>query len=465
MENAAPPHPIGLREMRKLSILGRPLQQLNESDRSRVRRSRLPHGLAAWWIYARLKARPMRHQLPRTVLCIIALATAPALGQASDTGLSRAQAFARAGALKAVGEKMFFDASLSASGSIACATCHDPNHAFGPANDRAVQVGGKDGRQPGLRAVPSLKYLQVVPRFTEHFHESEDEGDASADNGPTGGLMWDGRADRGRDQARLPLFSPFEMANSSSAALAGRVRPAPYAKELRKIIGEDQFSDDESIVAAVAEALEAFEQDERFYPYSSKYDAYLAGKEKLSPQEARGLVLFNDPAKGNCNSCHRSERSGDATPPQFTDYGLIAIGVPRNRDIPANADPKFFDLGACGPLRTDLVGREEYCGLFKTPSLRNVALRQTFFHNGLVHSLRDAIAFYVERDTEPEKWFKDSSGKVQKFDDLPAQYQGSINSDPPFGARPGNRPALSPDEINAIVAFLQTLTDGYAAAR
>jgi cytochrome c peroxidase len=393
-----------------------------------------------------------------------ALVTASALGQTSESGLSRAEAFARAGGLRAVGEKIFFDASLSASGRVACATCHHPDHAFGPADGRAVQLGGKDGRQPGLRAVPSLKYLQVVPQFTEHYHESEDDGDASVDNGPTGGLTWDGRIDRGRDQARLPLFSPFEMANDSSTALAARVRQAPYADELRKIVGVHRFADDEGVVAGITEALEVFEQDERFYPYSSKYDAYLAGRATLSPQEARGLALFNDPAKGHCNNCHRSERSGNATPPQFTDYGLIAIGVPRNRDIPANADPEFFDLGACGPLRTDLAGRKDYCGFFKTPTLRNVALRRTFFHNGFVHSLREAIAFYVERDTRPDNWYpRDLSGNVQKFDDLPAAYQGNVNNEPPFGARDDNRPALSPSEIDDIVAFLQTLTDGYAA--
>jgi cytochrome c peroxidase len=57
------------------------------------------------------------------------------------------------------------------------------------------------------------------------------------------------------------------------------------------------------------------------------------------------------------------------------------------------------------PLRTDLAGRSEYCGRFLTPTLRNVALRQTFFHNGAVHTLREAIEFYVERDTDPAKWY------------------------------------------------------------
>lgn len=391
---------------------------------------------------------------------------AAAQAQGSEPGMTRAQAFARAAALQELGRKLFADPSLSASGQMACATCHDPAHAFGPPNALSVQLGGKGMREPGLRAVPSLKYLQAVPQFTEHYYESDDEGDASIDNGPTGGLTWDGRADRGRDQARIPLLSPFEMANDSEAAVAAKLQ-ARYAGELSRIFGGDVLRDDGKMFAAAIEALEVFEQSGRdFYPYDSKYDAYLAGRTQLTAQEARGLALFEDPAKGNCGNCHRSQRGNDGTPPQFTDFGLIALGIPRNRAIPANADPTFHDLGACGPLRTDLAGRAEYCGLFRTPSLRNVALRKTFYHNGVEHDLRKAVAFYVERDTRPENWYpRDAGGRVMKFDDLPAQYRANINTEPPFGGRPGDPPVLSAAEIDDIVAFLGTLTDGYRPAR
>jgi cytochrome c peroxidase len=384
-----------------------------------------------------------------------------------DTGLTRPQAYARAAALEALGRKLFFDPALSASGQMACAGCHDPAHGFSPANDRAVQLGGKDLRQPGQRAVPSLTYLQTVPPFTEHYHDSDDEGDDSIDNGPTGGLTWDGRMDRGRDQAAFPLTSPFEMANADAATAVARARKAGYGAALAAIFGADVFDDDRKGFAALTEALEVFEQSARdFYPYSSKYDAWLAGRAQLSPQEARGLKLFEDPQKGNCASCHISRRANDGTPPQFTDYGFIALGLPRNKAIPANADPAWHDLGLCGPLRTDFTGKADYCGLFRTPSLRNVALRKTFFHNGLVHTLREAVAFYVERDTQPEKWYpRAADGRLAKFDDLPAQYVTNVNTDPPFGGKPGDTPALSPAEIDDIVTFLTTLTDGYRPAR
>lgn len=411
------------------------------------------------------------HAVGRTLLLVllgaVTLSVARAPAQNGGAGLSRAQAYARAAALDALGRKLFADPSLSASGRLACATCHDPRFAYGPPNSLDVQLGGKTMREPGLRAVPSLKYLQAVPQFTEHYYESDDEGDPSVDNGPTGGLTWDGRVDRRRDQARLPLLSPFEMANDAAADVAAKVRKASYSGEMRRIFGDAIFDDSERAFAGVVEALEVYQQNAaEFYPYSSRYDAYLAGRAHLSPQEKRGFSLFNDPAKGNCANCHRSAPGNDGTPPQFTDYGLIAIGVPRNRNIAANADPNFYDLGACGPLRSDLAGRGEFCGLFRTPSLRNVALRSTFFHNGTVHSLREAVAFYVERDTEPDKWYPhDADGKMRKYDDVPTQYQRNINSEPPFGARAADQPALSASEIDDIVAFLKTLNDAESTGR
>lgn len=376
--------------------------------------------------------------------------------------MSRVQAFARAEALTALGKKMFFDPALSASGKQACSSCHDPHHAFGPATASPVEMGGPNLDQPGVRAVPSLRYLQAAPAFTEHFYDSEDEGDESVDNGPTGGLTWDGRADHGKDQAKIPLLSPFEMANKDEAAVTAALRKAAYADAFKAAFGTDVFDHPGDALDAAAEALGTFEQSAAdFYPYSSRYDAFLAGKAELTAQELRGRALFEDETKGNCASCHLSEPANDGEPPQFTDFGLVAIAVPRNAAIPANADPAYIDLGLCGPLRTDFRGRTEYCGLFKTPTLRNVALRKSFFHNGTFHTLRDAVAFYASRDTDPGRWYpKNADGTVRQYDDLPKAYWGNLNTDPPFnGKKPSDKPALTDAEIDDIVAFLGTLTD------
>jgi cytochrome c peroxidase len=416
-----------------------------------------------------LKKRPalrystgMRHPARLLLACAaLLLAAATIAPEAPPQPLSRAEAYRRAAALAALGKQMFSDPRLSASGQMSCASCHDPKAAFSPGNDAAVQLGGADMRQPGIRAVPSLRYLQAVPQFTEHYFENDDEGDESVDNGPTGGLTWDGRVDAGRDQARIPLLSTFEMANHDAAAVARRVRDAGYMPDLQRIFDAAALEGNEAILEATAKAFEVYEQDWReFYPYSSKYDRYLAGKATLTPQEARGLALFEDPDKGNCAQCHISKQGNDGTPPQFTDYGMIALAVPRNPAIPANADPNYYDLGLCGPVRTDLKDHPDYCGLFLTPTLRNVALRHAFFHNGFVHSLRDAVAFYVERETRPEKWYpRNADGSVRKYDDLPQRYWDNINTDPPFDRSAADKPALDDAEIDDVVAFLKTLTD------
>jgi cytochrome c peroxidase len=363
-----------------------------------------------------------------------------------------------AAAMTAIGRALFFDVSLSASGRVACATCHAPQYAFGPPNDSPVQRGGGDRRHPGVRAVPSLKYTQKIPPFTEHYYD--DEGDDSIDQGPAGGRTWDGRSQSAHEQARLPLFSPFEMANANADAVVARVSQTPYAAQFREAIGEAVFRDKALAFKAVLMALETFQQSpEEFYPYNSKYDAWLRHETALSAEELRGLAAFNDPARGNCARCHPSGLRNGAFP-QFTDFGYAAVGAPRNMDIPANADRRYYDLGLCGPLRADLADKKEYCGMFRTPSLRNVAIRRVFFHNGVFHRLDEVVRFYAERDTQPQKWYsRGTDGITAKFDDLPAQYRSNVDVQAPFDRHAGDPAALSEGDIKDIVAFLKTLTD------
>ncbi|MGF6772603.1 cytochrome c peroxidase [Paraburkholderia sp. GAS199] len=383
---------------------------------------------------------------------------------AHEAGQSRAEVYESVRQMTALGKQLFFDASLSGSGKLACASCHSPDHGFTPANSLSVQLGGDDMHRTGMRAAPTLKYLQSVPAFAEHYHESDDEGDESIDAGPTGGLTWDGRVNRGSDQARIPLLSSFEM-GSTPAKVTAAVKAAPYAQDFRRAFGEHILDNEEATFNAVLQSLEAFEQTpELFYPYTSKYDAFLAGKAQLTKAELHGLEIFNDEQKGNCASCHISQRTKDGAPPQFSDFGLIAIGVPRNRALRVNHDPHFYDLGGCGPERTDLKGRAEFCGIFRTPTLRNVALKKSFFHNGIYHSLDEVVRFYAERDTNPEKFYPVVKGKVQKFDDLPQMYWANLNTDPPFDRKPGDKPVFDEAEIKDVVAFLNTLTDGYKPA-
>ena len=148
----------------------------------------------------------------------------------------------------------------------------------------------------------------------------------------------------------------------------------------------------------------------------------MRGRAKLSTLELLGLKLFKDPSKGGCVGCHRFNDT--ATDPQlslFTDYGYDAIAVPRNSDLPRSRKP---DLGLCE--RTDRLTPSTdriNCVRFRTPSLRNVAARASYMHNGVFKSLRDVVAFYATRATDPMRWYKSSV----KFEDVPAQYRDTVN--------------------------------------
>src|SRR5689334_3685252 len=147
--------------------------------------------------------RIARLLLPFVASCLL-LAANPRAHSADrafyDTRFSNTPAVA---AMTDIGRLLFFDRALSASGKLACASCHDPRFAYGPTNARAVQRGGRDATLAGIRAAPPLRYLQSAPPFSEHY---EDDDQGGADQGPTGGRMWDGRANSAHDQARLPLF-------------------------------------------------------------------------------------------------------------------------------------------------------------------------------------------------------------------------------------------------------------------
>ncbi|KQV48586.1 hypothetical protein ASC95_21980 [Pelomonas sp. Root1217] len=136
--------------------------------------------------------------------------------------------------------------------------------------------------------------------------------------------------------------------------------------------------------------------------------------------------------------------------------------MPRNQSK-ATADPAFFDLGLCGPQRSDLAGRDDLCGMFRTPTLRNVALTAPYFHNARFATLEDVVAFYATRDLDPARWYPTVNGQVQAYNDLPALYRGNVHQGAPF-RRAGQPPALTVQDVSDVVAFLRTLSDGFTTA-
>ncbi len=396
-------------------------------------------------------------------------------------------------AVALLGKQLFSDPMLSATGKLSCASCHSPSNAYGPPNDLDVQLGGASMKLQGYRPPPSLMYLHRQPNFSIGPDAGENDagpsvqqlaaqnagvvkaqksaaagGATSVQMVPQGGLFWDGRADTLQQQAFGPLLNSVEMANTSTADVVKRVADSQYAPTFRQLFGEQLFSNPQLAISEVMFAIARYQfEDPSFHPYNSKYDRWLEGKARLTHAELNGLRLFNDPAKANCAGCHLSQPTADKLPPMFTDYQYEALGVPRNMTLDQNKDPKFFDIGVCGPFRTDLKDQSQYCSMFLTPTLRNSASRRVFFHNGIYHDLQHVMDFYNERNTDPGKFYpKGPDGRIRKYDDVPARYQANVDvTDAPFDRKYGDPPAMTQAEIRDIIAFLHTLDDAPTPAR
>jgi cytochrome c peroxidase len=378
-----------------------------------------------------------------------------------------------------VGQQLFFDTNLSASKQMACASCHDPtNHYAQPTtNTLAVQRGGPNLTTPGFRAVPTLTYKFYIPPYNDNAANP----DGVSTNSPGGGFTWDGRADTLAQQVSIPLLSSFEMANTSQAAVVQVVQNASYVALFQQVFGADVFSNTATAFTDVGLALQEYQlEDPSFNAYTSKYD-YATTLElsngqpvNLTAAENRGYEVFN--YTGNCFACHYNGPMVGGGGAQFTDFTYENTGAPRNPNIPANASriglPTYYDLGLCTAVNPDpvnpyliphvLPGSISLCGLFKTPTLRNVATRNVFFHNGVFTSLAQVISFYNTRDTNPAAWYPTVNGVVQLYNDLPTAMKVNVDQvDIPFGLKPGATPYMTTQNEADLLCFLETLTDGY----
>jgi len=350
-----------------------------------------------------------------------------------------------------LGRLIFEDPYLSASNTMSCATCHDASigHAWPDAN-AAVASGGPGLNVKGLRTPPAINYLKFNGAFK-----------FDTDGTPRGGFFWDGRVNTLAEQAKGPFLGPAEMANADASAVIAKLRNRDYAEQFKQVFGANIFNDPNAAFERVAYALERYQiEDKDFAPFNSKFDAVNQGKEAFTPEELRGLVLFNRVDKGNCAACHPSTKPDNAPAALFTDFSYDSLGVPRNLDIPNNAVATYYDKGLCGPERQDLATRTDLCGAFKVPSLRNVAKRKRFFHNGKFTTLEEVVDFYVTRDTDSTRWYKNILGLFDfLYNDLPSDERQNVNvTEGPYN-RSGQEPALSVDERRDLIAFLKTLSD------
>jgi cytochrome c peroxidase len=346
------------------------------------------------------------------------LATLSGMGNDSPTAAS-------------LGGKLYFDTSLSNPPGQACASCHLPGAGFADP-DRELPVSrGVHPERFGSRNAPTLSYAMYSPPF--HYDKEEELY--------VGGQFLDGRVATLEEQARKPFTNPVEMANADEAAVIERVRNAPYAAEfdaVYKLEGGD-FNMDH-----VVNAIATFQRSQVFRPFTSKYDYYLAGKVALTEQEKRGLELFNDEKKGNCAACHPSTVGEDGTPPLFTDYTYDNLGAPFNANSPFYSQDMQFNPEGEKAIDIGLgktTGRPEDNGKFKVSTLRNIALTPPYMHNGVFATLREVVDFYNTRDTD-KKW-------------APAEVQENINVEELGDLK------LTDAEVDDIVVFMETLTDGY----
>ena len=335
---------------------------------------------------------------------------------------------------KLLGKALFFDENLSEPAGQSCASCHHPDFAFtDPKQNMPVSAGAHPDRFVS-RNSPTAMYS----RFTPPLHFDEDEGLW------LGGLFLDGRADTLEDQAKLPFLGAVEMANPDAETVVSKVRNAAYAPLFKALYGRDIFDSSSAAFDNIAKAIAAFERTRRFSPFSSKYDAYLAGRANLSQQEQQGLEIFEAEDKGNCAACHPSQPGENGQPPLFTDFSYDNLGIAKNRnnpflsqDLAFNPDGEdFVDIGL-GATVQDAAEN----GKFRVPTLRNVAVTAPYTHNGLFSTLKEVVEFYNTRDSD-DRWGQPEIPETMNHDEL-----GDLQ--------------LSEAEVDALVAFLETLTDGY----
>ena len=324
-----------------------------------------------------------------------------------------------------LGKDLFFNAALSRPVGQSCATCHRPERGFADTLARFASEGAVKGLF-SLRHSMTIAYSAFVPAL--EYDKAEDVW--------TGGLFWDGRMDALEQQAQEPFVNPLEMAADRNWVVQ-QVKKSACFPELLRLYGNTDCVD--SIYCFVAKAIAAYERSEEVNPFSSRFDAYLEGKEQLTDAELRGFELFKD--KGQCSQCHIVETDPRAGKVLFTDHTYDNLGIPACVDHPfyglSSYNPKgrdSLDLGLGGFLRDSL----QY-GKFRVPTLRNIELTAPYGHNGYFQTLEDIVHFYNVRDVSHE------------YPD--AEYPATVNKEELGDLK------LSVEEEVDIVLFLKTLTD------
>ncbi|MGC2193043.1 MAG: cytochrome c peroxidase [Terriglobales bacterium] len=248
----------------------------------------------------------------------------------------------------ALGRRLYYDPQLSADGTISCASCHAPQFAFADARSVSVGVGGKTGTRHAPTVINSA-YNSLQ--------------------------FWDGRAPSLEEQAKGPIANPVEMAHSLDGVVNHLQADPKYRALFRKAWATDQITID-----LVARSIASFERT--VIAGNSPFDRFYFGHDKtaISPAAQRGFKLFTDPKKANCAVCHTIGKT-DAL---FTDNKFHNLGI--GADTRGNLND---------PGRFAVTKQDADMGCFKTPTLRNLANRAPFMHDGSFPTVKDSLAHYI----------------------------------------------------------------------
>lgn len=342
-----------------------------------------------------------------------------------------------------LGQILFFDKMLSHSGNQNCASCHNPDHAFiddreTPA-DRYVSQGDNPNKY-GKRNAPTMLYAKYSPEF--YFDQTTQEY--------VGGQFWDGRAKNLAAQAGMPPIDPNEMAMPSKLEVAKRLYSLPmYQQLLSRFYGKEIWESYESVYAAMEDTIATFQTEKKLLaPFDAKYDRYLKGELQLSTLEEKGRKLFFDKSQTNCSHCHQLQQNSLHKEETFSNYHYYNLGVPSNPKVIEinHFTSDFVDFGLYE--NPNINADEQQKGKFKTPTLRNVALTAPYMHNGIFKELKTVLLF-LDSYNNPARKINPETGKPwEKPEFAPTIAHQKLKAKP-----------LSDEDIEALEAFLRTLTD------
>lgn len=308
----------------------------------------------------------------------------------------------------ALGRKLYFETRLSRDGTVSCATCHDVSRGFTDQRPVSEGIGGQLGRR---NAPTTLNALLLETQFL------------------------DGRAVTLEDQAELPIVNPIEMGQPDQpTALAAIANDADYQRMFQDAYGRKPTYQD------IARAIAAFERALVFL--DAPFDRFLAGDEAaISKQARQGWELFN--GKGRCMTCHALNTSNPiGSDSRFHNIGVAArtqnfekLARQALQALEREDGTEAVDKLA---LETDLAELGRFLvtkdradiGAFKTMQLRNIGLTAPYMHDGSMQTLWDAMDHY-NKGGEPNPFL---DGGIEPL-------------------------ALTDEEIDAIVAFMFSLTD------